>query len=110
MKFKLYSIIILICLALLICLFFINKEGFVGDYNDYNSIDRIKISPNEHAYCIAGNISCPNDTNDTPNKIDDNYDGGKTYDFLCSNDTYAECVGSFAHNAHDNQYLNQYLT
>ena len=94
MKFKIYSIILLVCFTLLGVLFYVNKEGFIysnlmSDDSDYKTIDRIKNSSDKYAYCIAGTITCPSDS--SLNKIDDNYSGGKTYDYLCSDGNYAEC-------------------
>ena len=99
MKIRLYLIILLVCFSLL-CVVFMNKEGFKSDYSDYNSIDRIMNSSNEYAYCVAGNVTC---NDGTLNKIEDDYTGGKTYNFLCSDNTYAECKGNFLHNK---DYLN----
>uniref|UniRef100_A0A6C0EW30 Uncharacterized protein n=1 Tax=viral metagenome TaxID=1070528 RepID=A0A6C0EW30_9ZZZZ len=76
-------------------MYYINyKEGFKSDYSDYNTIDRIKTGTNNYAYCIAGQITCPSGNRIV---IDDNYKGGKTYDYLCSNNTQVECKGNFQH-------------
>jgi hypothetical protein len=88
MKFKIYSIILLVCFTLLGVLFYINKEGFESNYSDYNTIDRIKNSSDKYAYCIAGNVTC---SDSSLNQINDDYSGGKTYDYLCSDGNYAEC-------------------
>jgi hypothetical protein len=104
MKLKLYSIIILICLVLLTILFLINKEGFKSDYSDYNKIDRIKNSSNRYAYCIGGNITCPDGS---LNNLNDNYNG-TTYDYLCKTNgqpVQAECT-SFAYNMKSSDLLN----
>ena len=89
MKFKIYGIMLLVCFTLLGLLFYVNKEGFKSDYSDYTTIDRIKNSSDEYAYCIAGNITCSNDS--SLNQIKDNYSGGKTFNFLCNDNSYAEC-------------------
>ena len=106
MKIKLYIVILLVCLSLLGVLFFINKEGFSNyDYTKYSTIDRIKNSSNEYAYCIAGNITCKDSS---LNEIHDDYTNGKTYNFLCNDKTFAECTGNFVHNNFENnkEYLN----
>lgn len=89
MKFKIYGIILLVCFTLLGVLFYVNKEGFYNDYSDYKTIDRIKNSSDNYAYCIAGNITCSKDS--SLNQIKDNY-SGKTYDYLCNDGNYAECT------------------
>jgi len=102
MKFKLYGIIILICLVLGSLLFF-NKEGFKSDYSDYNKIDRILTTSGNYAYCIAGQVTCPSNT--SLKKFNDTYtDSGKgtTYELLCRNDDtptdyQAECSGNYVH-------------
>lgn len=99
MKLKLYFTIIFVCVVLLGILFLINKEGFKNDYSDYNTIDRIITPDIEYAYCVAGNITCPN--NGSLTQINDKYAGGKTYNFLCSDNTFAECSGSIAYNTGD---------
>ena len=106
MKIKLYIIILLVCLSLLGVLFFINKEGFSNyDYTKYTTIDRIKNSSDEYAYCIAGNIKC---NDGSLNEIHDDYTNGKTYNFLCNDKSFAECTGNFVHNNFENnkEYLN----
>lgn len=100
MKFKIYSIILLVCFILLGVLFYINKEGFNSDYSDYKTIDRIKNSSNEYAYCIGGNITC---SDSSLNQIQDNY-SGKTYNFLCNDDTYAECK-NFVKYMHEDELI-----
>jgi hypothetical protein len=106
MKIKLYIIILVVCLALLTVLFLINKEGFSNyDYTKYSTIDRIKNSSDEYAYCIAGNIKC---NDGSLNEIHDDYTNGKTYNFLCNDKSFAECTGNFVHNNFENnkEYLN----
>ena len=76
--------IILFGVSILIILFVgvFKKEGFLPDYSDYTSIDRIKID-NKYAYCIGGNI-----TSTSMNQINDNYNGN-TYNWdpsmVCNN-------------------------
>ena len=105
MKFKLYGIILLICFTLLLIVYLINnKEGLsIYDYRNYTTIDRIKNSSNEYAYCIAGNITCKDSS---LNQIKDNYSGGKTYNFLCNNNKNVECDGNFVKNMNNNQLMN----
>lgn len=105
MKFKLYSIIIIVCLVLLTILFLINKEGFKSDYSDYTKIDRIKNSSNRYSYCIGGDIKCPDGS---LNNLNDDYNGGITYDYLCKTNgqpVQAEC-SSFAYNMKSDDLLN----
>lgn len=106
MKFKLYIIILIVCLALLGVLFLINKEGFsTYDYTKYSTIDRIKNSSDEYAYCIAGNVTCKDGS---LNEIHDDYSNGKTFNFLCNDKSFAECTGNFVHNNFETnkEYLN----
>jgi hypothetical protein len=119
MKFKLYGIIVLICLVLGSLLFF-NKEGFESNYSDYNKIDRIRNSSNKYAYCIAGQVTCPSNTflstlNDTYTKSNK----GTTYEVLCHDKNgvtnhLAECSGNYVHKLSEkyrmsNQSLNSEL-
>lgn len=103
MKFKLYGIIILICVVLGTLLFF-NKEGFKSDYSDYNKIDRVINSLNKYAYCVAGEITCP--TNTVPRVVNDKYTRsgkGTTYELLCNDmdgietNIPVECSGNYVH-------------
>jgi len=108
MKFKLYSIIILICVVLGSLLFF-KKEGFKSDYSDYKTIDRVINTSNRYAYCIAGEVRCP--ANTVPKVLNDDYTisgKGTTYELLCDdmsgNKTTipVECSGNYIHKLSQN--------
>ena len=110
MKFKLYGIIVLICLVLGSLLFF-NKEGFKSDYSDYNKIDRIINSSNKYAYCVAGQVTCPG--NHVPKLMNDDYTmsgKGTTYELLCDDmngnkpeiSVPVECSGNYVHRLTNN--------
>ena len=99
MKIKrVHIIIILLCIILLIIAYLSNKkEGFEfkSDFSDFNKIDRIETSDSKYAYCIAGEVSCISG-NLVP--INDDYTGGKTYNYLSDNFTPVECKGNFQYN------------
>jgi len=69
-----YTIITLLLIVLLGIIIIKYKEGFLPDYSDYNSVDRIKVGKN-YAYCIGGNVTCSGKMN----KMNYGYKGGNTY-------------------------------
>lgn len=83
---------LIICLISILIILFVGiykKEGLLN-YNDYNSIDRIKIqntNTSMYAYCIGGNVFCPSGN---VVKLED-YKGGKTYNSVCNNNTPVVC-------------------
>jgi len=92
---KLNTIVSIIIIIIILFIFiFYTKEGFLPDFSDYTTIDRIKTIDNSYAYCIGGNISC---NSGTTQPITTGYTGGLTYSYLCAgadtgaNNEYAVC-------------------
>ena len=97
-NYKLYSIILLAWIVLICIYFLFKKEGFKNDFSDFNHVDRIMTSSINYAYCVAGDIICPDSS---LNLIYDTYSDSKkgtTYNFLCNNQTPAICSGNFVSN------------
>ena len=93
MKFKLYSILLVLLILIVLGLFYFNKEGFASDYSDFTTIDRIKRNDGQYQYCVAGQVTCSSGNRTT---ISDGYNGGITYDASCSDGTTTVCSGNFA--------------
>jgi len=69
------------------------------------NIDRIKTINDTYAYCLGGTINC-DDSNIVP--ITDDYKGGKTYNFMCSNnDAQAYCSNGILESI-DRAYLSPF--
>jgi hypothetical protein len=92
MKFKLYSILLVLLILIILGLFYFNKEGFSSDYSDFTTIDRIKRNDGLYQYCVAGEVTCSSGNLTT---ISDGYNGGITYDASCSDDSTTDCSGNF---------------
>lgn len=92
MKFKLYSILLVLLIITILGLFYFNKEGFKSDYSDFTTIDRIKTDDGKYQYCVAGEVTC---SSGNLTKISDGYNGGITYDASCSDGTTTDCSGNF---------------
>lgn len=93
MKFKLYSILLVLLILIILGLFYFNKEGFKSDYSDFTTIDRIKRNDGKYQYCVAGEVTCSTGNRTT---ILDGYNGGITYDASCSDGSNIDCSGNFA--------------
>lgn len=76
------SLLMLIIITLFINIFYTGTEGFLPDFSDYTTIDRIRTIDNSYAYCIGGNISCNSGT--TQPITNTGYTGGLTYSYLCA--------------------------
>jgi hypothetical protein len=92
MKFKLYSILVILLILTILGLFYFNKEGFESDYSDFTTIDRIQNNNGKYQYCVAGEVTCSSGDRTI---ISDDYDGGITYDASCSDGSTIDCSGNF---------------
>ena len=103
MKFKLYSILLVLLILTILGLFYFNKEGFSSDYSDFTTIDRIKRNDGLYQYCVAGEVTCSSGNRTT---ISDGYNGGITYDASCSDGSTTDCSGNFVQHLSESSLQN----
>ena len=67
-----------------------NSKSFLNPGAEINTaIDRISTNNNTYAYCLGGTIKCDDGV---PKPIEDDYIGGSTYDYKCTNNSQAYCL------------------
>ena len=76
-----FALVLAIATAIFLLMIFNYKEGFLPDYSDYNTIDRIQ-TENGYEYCLGGKVECP--VGDLIKN--DSYSQGITYNNFCNDD------------------------